>query len=62
MSGLGLEASGLETLNQLKIKSNSTELILRELLEADLPLQVGVFVLACLQLLFCGIALVAIKS
>ena len=56
----GLEASGLETMNSTQNQSNSTELILREAFDAGLPLKATVFVLACLQLLFCGTALVAI--
>ena len=60
MSGSGHEASGLRSMNSTQNQSNSTELILRELFDTDLPLQATVFVLACLQLLFCGTALVAI--
>ncbi|XP_065846845.1 ultraviolet-sensitive opsin-like [Oscarella lobularis] len=60
MSGSGLEASGLETMNSTQNQSNSTEFILREAFDPGLPLKATVFVLACLQLLFCGTALVAI--
>ncbi|XP_065846846.1 ultraviolet-sensitive opsin-like [Oscarella lobularis] len=60
MNGSGLEASGLEAINSTQNQSNSTELILKELFDADLYAQASVFILACLQLLFCGTALVAI--